>query len=142
MKKRRKVDDNLVPLKEKIMEQQEKLHDIKVECSIEVQKMEDIVKSFETHLEIVSQMNLKIESLQTNIEELDRWGNMEKRVLSGLPIIKDYDIMLHNLDTNECQELASKFEEMTRQSLAGMMDVYQKSVQDVQKYLEWPKINF
>ena len=36
MKKRRKVDDNLVLLKENVMEQQEKLHDAKVECFIEV----------------------------------------------------------------------------------------------------------
>jgi hypothetical protein len=36
MKKRRKVDDNLVLLKEKIMEQQEHLLDVKVECFIEV----------------------------------------------------------------------------------------------------------
>ena len=32
MKQRRNVDDNLVPLKENILEQQEKLHDFKVEC--------------------------------------------------------------------------------------------------------------
>ena len=38
--------------------------------------------------------------------------------------------------------MASKFEEMARQSLIGMMDVYGKSVQDVQKYLQCPKINF
>ena len=35
-KKMRKVDDNLVPLKENIMEQQEKLHDVKVEWFIEI----------------------------------------------------------------------------------------------------------
>ena len=28
------------------------------------------------------------------------------------------------------------------QSLAGMMDVYDRSIQDVQKYLQWPEINF
>ena len=32
MKKRRKVEDNLIPLKENILEKQEKLHDVKVEC--------------------------------------------------------------------------------------------------------------
>ena len=34
------------------------------------------------------------------------------------------------------------FEERARKSLAGMMGVYDKSIQDVQKYLPWPKINF
>ena len=36
MNKRRKVDDNLVPLKENILEQQEKLHDVKVDFFTEV----------------------------------------------------------------------------------------------------------
>ena len=34
------------------------------------------------------------------------------------------------------------FEEMDKQSLAVMRDVYNKSVQDIQKYLQWPEINF
>ena len=46
MNKRRKFDDHLVPLTEKIMEQQEQLHDVKVEFFIEIQKMEDNIKSF------------------------------------------------------------------------------------------------
>ena len=56
---------------------------------------------------------------------------MEKSVPSGLPTIKAYDIRLHTLATNECQELASKFEERARKSLERMMSVYDKSVQDV-----------
>ena len=36
MKKRRKVEDNIIPLKENILEQQEQLHDVKVECFIEM----------------------------------------------------------------------------------------------------------
>ena len=52
------------------------------------------------------------------------------------------DIRLHTLTTNECQELASKFEERARQSLAGTMYVYDKSVYDGQRYLQWPNINF
>ena len=104
--------------------------------------MKEKVKDLEKHLKIVSQINLKMESLQTKIQELDRWRNMEKSFPSGLPTIKDYDIRLHTLATNEYQELASKFEERTRQSLVGMMDVYDKSIQDVQKYLQWPEINF
>ena len=72
MKKRRKVEDNLILLKEKILEQQEQLHDVKVECFIEIQKMAEKVKAMEKHLEILSQINLKMESLQTKIEELDK----------------------------------------------------------------------
>ena len=65
MKKRRKVDDNIVPLKENNLEQQEQLHDVKVECFTEVQKLAEKVKDLERHLKIVSQINLKMESLQT-----------------------------------------------------------------------------
>ena len=38
--------------------------------------------------------------------------------------------------------MASKFEERVRHSLERMMDVYDKSIQDVQKYLQWLEINF
>ena len=38
--------------------------------------------------------------------------------------------------------MASKFQEKVKQSLAGMMNVYDKSIQDIQKYLQWPEINF
>ena len=102
MKKRRKVDDNLVPIKENILE---KLHDVKVECFIDIQRKTDKVKALEKHLKIVSQINEKMESPQTKIEELDKWRNMEKSVPSSLSEIKSYDIMLHTLATNECQEL-------------------------------------
>ena len=141
MKKRRKVDDNLVPLKENILEQQEQLHDVKVECFTKIQKMGDKFKALEKNLDILSQMNQKMESLHTKIEELDRWRNMEKNVSSGLPTIKTYDFRLHTLATNKCQETTSKFEEKVKQSLAGMMNVYDKLVQDVQKYLHYPKVN-
>ena len=57
-------------------------------------------------------------------------------------MIKAYDIKLHTLDTNECQELASKFEERVKQIMAWMMNVNDRSVQDIQKYLQWAKINF
>ena len=67
---------------------------------------------------------------------------MEKNFPSILPTIKHYNIRLHTLATNECQDLASKFEEKARKSLAGMMDVYDKLVKDVQRYLQWPEINF
>ena len=73
--------------------------------------MAEKVKALEKNIEIVSQTNLKMESLQTRIEGLDKWRNMEKNVPSSLPVVKYYDIKLHTLDTNECQELTSKFEE-------------------------------
>ena len=88
--------------------------------------MEDKFKYLEKHLEIVSQINQRIESLQTKIRELDRWRNMKKIVPSGLLEIKSYDTRLHTLATNKCQELVSKFEEKAKQSLEGMMDVYDK----------------
>ena len=110
MKKRRKVYCHLVPLKENILEQQEQLHDVRVECFIQIQKMEDKVKALEKHLEIASQISQKMESLHIELEEMERWRNMEKNVPSGLPMIKSYDIRLHTLPINECQELASKFE--------------------------------
>lgn len=113
-----------------------------MECFTKLQKIVEKVKAIEKHLEIVSQTNLKMESLQTKIEELDKWRNMEKDVPSSLPVVKDYDIRLHTLATNECQELASKFEERVRKSLVGMMDVYDQSVKDVQRYLQWLEINF
>ena len=65
--------------------------------------MAEKVKSLEKHLEIVSEINMKMESLQMKIEELDRWRNMEKSVPSGLSTVKVYDIRLYTLDTNECQ---------------------------------------
>ena len=88
------------------------------------------IKSIEKHLEIVSQINLKMEFLQAKIEELDKWRNMEKNVPSRIPIDKSYAIRLHTMATNECQELASKFKEKVRRILAGMMDVYDKSIYD------------
>ena len=135
------MEDNIIPLKENILEQQEQLHDVKVECFTEIQKMAEKIKAPEKHLEIVSQISLKMESLQASIEDEDKWRNMEKNVLSSLPVVKAYDIRIHTLDTNECQEVASKLEEKARQSLVGMMDVYDKSVYDVQRYLQWLEIN-
>ena len=67
MKKRRKVEDNQILLKGNILEQQEKLHDVKVECFTKIQKMAETVKALEKHLEIVSQTNSKMESLQNKI---------------------------------------------------------------------------
>ena len=67
---------------------------------------------------------------------------MEKNVASGIPTIKYYDIILHTLATNECQELDSKFKEKAKQSLERMMTIYNKSIIDVQKYPQWHEMNF
>ena len=68
----RKVYDHIIPLKENILEEQEQLHDVKVESFVEIQKMEDTIKDLERHLENAYQINQKMESLQVKIEELDR----------------------------------------------------------------------
>ena len=67
---------------------------------------------------------------------------MDKKVPSSVLAAKAYDIRLHTLDTNECQELAYKFEEKVKQILAITMDVYDKLVYEVQIYLQLPEINF
>lgn len=118
------------------------MHDVKVEFFIEMQKMADKIKDFEKNIEIISKINQKMESLQIKVEELDRWRNMDKNVPSGLPGIQSYDIILHTLAINECQELASKLQEKLKESLTGMMNVYDKSVQDIENCLQWPEINF
>ena len=60
MNKRRKVECDMILLKENTLEQQEELHDVKMECFIEIQKMADKVRVLEKHLESVSQINLKM----------------------------------------------------------------------------------
>jgi hypothetical protein len=104
--------------------------------------MDDKVKDLENHPEIVSQINLKIVSLQVKIEELEKWRSIEKNVPSSLPVIRNYDISLHTLATSECQELASIFQEKARQNLVGMMELYEKSIYDIQRYIQWLEINF
>ena len=44
--------------------------------------------------------------------------------------------------TEECQDLASRFEENARKDLGGMMELYGKSTYDIQRYVQWPEINF
>ena len=102
MNKRRKVECDMTPLKVSSLEQQEQLHDVKTECFTVIQKMVDKVKMVEKHLEIVSQTNQRVRSLQGKIEYQDKWRNMEKNVPSSLPVIKNYDISVHTLATSEC----------------------------------------
>ena len=54
MSKRRKVECDTTPLQASILEQQEKLHDLKMECFAEIKKMVDKVKMVEKYLKIVS----------------------------------------------------------------------------------------
>ena len=51
---RRKVECDTTPLQASILEQQENLYDVKMECFNEIKKMADKVKLVEKHLEIVS----------------------------------------------------------------------------------------
>ena len=44
MNKQRKVEYDMTPLKENILEQQEQLHDVKMECFTKIKKMADKVK--------------------------------------------------------------------------------------------------
>ena len=95
MNKQINMECDMTLLNENILEQQEHLHDIKMECFTKIHRMADKVKDLGKHLEIVSQINLKMESLQVKIEELDKWSNMEKNVSSSLPMIKTYDFSFH-----------------------------------------------
>ena len=135
------MDDHLIPLRENILVEQELLHDAKVECFAEVQKMEDIIKALKKHLENASQVYQNMESLQTNTKELDEWKNIDNNGGCGLLIIKAYDIILHTLATDECEEIASKFQEKVKQSLVGIIKVYTNNIQDMKKNIQWPKIN-
>jgi hypothetical protein len=54
IRKRRRVYDHLIPLKENILEEQEYLHDVKVDCFAKIQKMVDTIKALERHLENAS----------------------------------------------------------------------------------------
>ena len=80
-------------------------------------------------------------SLEAKIIDLGEWRNKENNVPSSHPIIKSYDISVHTLATIECQDLASRFEENAQQNIAGMMELYEKSIYDIQMYIWWPKIN-
>ena len=69
--------------------------------------------------------------LQAKIEDLKEWRSTEKNIPSILSVIKSYDIGVHALATTECQDLASRFEENDWKDLAGMMDLYERSIYDI-----------
>ena len=80
--------------------------------------------------------------LQAKIEHLEEWRNKENNVPSSLMVIKIYDISVHTLATTKCQYLASRFEENAKKDLVGMMELYEKSIYDIQWDIQWIKINF
>ena len=67
---------------------------------------------------------------------------LKKDIPSSLPSVKSYDITVYTMATEECQDLASRFEENARKDIAGMMDLYEKNTYDIQRYVQWPEINF
>ena len=113
-----------------------------MECFDKVKKMVDKVKMIENHIDIISQTHQRVRNLQENIIELEGWRSTEKNIPSSLPTIKGHDITVYSMATKECQDLASRFEENDRKDLAGMMDLYEKSTYDIQRYIQWPNINF
>ena len=42
----------------------------------------------------------------------------------------------------ECQDLVSWFKENARKDLTGMMNLYENSTYDIQRYIQWLEINF
>jgi vacuolar-type H+-ATPase subunit I/STV1 len=111
------------------------LFDIKKECFHEIKKMTDKVKSIKKHLEIVSQTHQRMRDLQDKIIELEEWRSNEKKIASSLPTIKGYDITIYSVATEECQDLPSRFEKNARKYLARMVDLYEKSTYDIQRYI-------
>lgn len=106
-----------------------------MECFDKVKKMVDKVKMIEKHLDIISQTHQRMRNLQENIIELDGGRSTEKNIPSSLPSGKSYDIIVYSMATEECQGLASRFEENARKDLAGMMDLYEKSTYDIHRYI-------
>ena len=72
-------------------------------------------------------------NLKEKIIELDEWRSTKKDIPSSLPSVKRYDITIYSMATEECQDLASRFEENVRKDLARMMELYGKSTYDIQR---------
>ena len=136
------MDDETTPLPATILKQHEKLYDVRMECFDKIKKMADKVKMIERHLDIVSQTHQRMRNLQEKIIELDEWRSTEKDIPSSLPSVKRYVITIYSMATEECQDFSSWFEENARKNLAGMMDLYEKSTYNIQRYVQWPEINF
>lgn len=128
---KRKVEDETTSLRATILDQHEKLYDVKMECFDKVKKMVDKVKMIENNLDIVSQTHQRMRNLQEKIIELKGWRSTKKNIPRSLLTIKSYDITVYSMATEECQDLASRFEENARKDLVGMMDLYEKSTYDI-----------
>ena len=133
--KRRKVESDTTLLQASIFEQQEKLYDVNMEFFNQIKKMADKVKMIEKHLEIDSKTFQRMKDLQVKIVELEVWRSTEKNIPGSLSMIKSYNITAYSMATEECQDLASRFKENARKYLAGMMDLYEKSIYDIQRYI-------
>ena len=140
--KRRKVDDETTPLQETILDQHAKLYDVRMKCFDKVKKMADKVKMIEKHLDIVSQTHQKMRDLQEKIIELDEWRSTKRDIPNSLPSVKSYDITVYTMAMEECQDLAFQSKENARKDLVGMMDLYERTTYDIQRYIQWPEINF
>ena len=81
-------------------------------------------------------------NLQEKIIEIDEWRSTKRDIPNSLPSVKSYDIIVYSMATKECQDLASRFEENAKKDLAGMMDLYEKTTYDIQRYIQCPEINF
>ena len=106
-----------------------------MECFNEIKKNADKVKIVEKHIEIFSQTYQRMRDLQAKIIELEEWRSTEKNIPSSLPMIKSYDITVHSMATTKCQDLASMFEENAIKHLEGMMDLYEKYIYYIQRYI-------
>ena len=129
------MEDETTPLRATILNQHEKLYDVKMECFDKVKKMADKVKMVETYLNIVSPTHQRMRNLQEKIIELEGWRSTKKNIPSSLPIVKIYDFTVYYMATKECQDLTSQFKENDRKDLAGIMDLYGKSTYDIQRYI-------
>ena len=85
---------------------------------------------------------LGMRDLQEKIIKLDEWRSTKKDIPNSLPTIKSYDITVYTMAMEECQDLVSRLEENARKDLTGMMDLYEKTTYDIQRYIQWPEINF
>ena len=113
-----------------------------MECFDKVKKMLDNVKMIKKNLDIISQTHQRMRNLQEKIIELDEWRSTKKDIPSSLPSVKRYDIIVYSMAIEECQDLVSRFEENARKDLAGMMELYEKSMYHIQRYIQCPEINF
>jgi hypothetical protein len=81
-------------------------------------------------------------NLQEKIIDLEGWRSNKKNIPSSLLSVKSYEITVYSMAMEEFQDLASWFEENSWKDLAGMMNLYAKSMYDIQRYIQWPEVNF